>query len=216
MNSPFSLPLLGLATSLIYPCPYYECERIWSRRSRARMSWGLRLIWLLSGSGCDRMSWVSTHEWVDSLTHHVGYPLCSISSPSAPAVLPFNPAARLALGDGVPLFSFQERRQRDLHWRRTTQSLLPLFLRLCLLPSSCLSPICCRLSFPCCSQRHPLLRHDVLPIDSRTPVTELMADALGSLAEQKSPNIKVMVIPSFFGWMHTSIRFSSRSLLRVL
>jgi hypothetical protein len=43
-----------------------------------------------------------------------------------------------------------------------------------------------------------------------------MADALGSLAEQKSPNIKVMVIPSFFGRMHASIRFSSPSPLRVL
>ena len=130
-------------------------------------------------------------------------------------MLPLNPAARLALGNGVRLFSFQERRQRDLHWRRTTRS-LPLFLRLCLLPSSCLSPICCFLSFPCCSQRHPLRRRDVLLIDSRTFVTDLMADALGILTEQKSSNIKVMVIPFFFGWMHTNTRFSSPSLLRVL
>ena len=93
MNSPFSLPLLGLATSLIYPCPYCDSVNasVYDHEGLVHVCHecsALRLIMVIIRL-CIR-SWVSTHEWVDSLTHHVGYPLCSTSSPSAPAVLPLN------------------------------------------------------------------------------------------------------------------------------
>ncbi len=148
------------------------------------------------------------------MTHHdVGYPLCS--SPSAPAVLPLNPAARLALGNGVRL-SRKEGNGTCIgaalpevyHSFSTFVSSLQAAPH----PSVVVSPFLAVLN----SKRHPLRRHDVLLIDSRTFVTDLMADVLSILAEQKSSNIKVMVIPFLFGWMHTNTRFFSPSLLRVL